>query len=110
MTNADRRRLAHILGKLGSDNANERDTAARLADQMRQDCGATWDALINGDVVVKTETVFVDRVLERPVLNVPVILDYLVCASVFLGVPLGFMFLVGLNSGACRLLWWLLWR
>jgi hypothetical protein len=35
-------KLIKVLGLLGSDQAGERDTAARMATQMLKDLGLTW--------------------------------------------------------------------
>jgi len=42
MTDAERQRLAAILGMLGSNSAGERDNAARLAEQFRRQHGLSW--------------------------------------------------------------------
>ena len=59
MTDAERQRLAAILGMLGSNSAGERDNAARLAEQFRKQHGLTWEQVVSG------RTVYVDR--EVPV-------------------------------------------
>jgi len=46
MTDADRKRLAAILGMLGSDHAGERDNAARQAEAFRREHNKTWDDLL----------------------------------------------------------------
>jgi hypothetical protein len=42
----DRKRLAAILGMLGSTASGERENAARLAEQFRNRCGLTWAELL----------------------------------------------------------------
>jgi hypothetical protein len=42
----DRKRLASLLGMLGSNAAGERDNAARLAEQFRREHGLTWADLL----------------------------------------------------------------
>ena len=42
----DRKRLASLLGMLGSDAAGERDNAARLAEQFRREHGLSWTDLL----------------------------------------------------------------
>lgn len=61
MSNAERQRLAAILGMLGSSSAGERDNAARLAEQFRKQHGLTWEQLVSGD------TIYVDREIEIPI-------------------------------------------
>ena len=51
MTDADRKRLAAILGMLGSSSAGERDAAALQAEAFRRKHGLTWDEVINGKEV-----------------------------------------------------------
>ena len=46
MTDAERQRLAAILGMLGSDHAGERDSAARQAEAFRKKHGLTWAELL----------------------------------------------------------------
>jgi hypothetical protein len=41
------KRLVRVLGMLGSDYANERDNAARMAAQMLKDAGLTWYDVLN---------------------------------------------------------------
>ena len=43
---SDRKRLAALLGMLGSTSSGERDNAARLAEQLRQRLGLTWEELL----------------------------------------------------------------
>jgi hypothetical protein len=45
---ADQQRetLARILGMLGSNSVNERDTAARMAEKMRRELGLSWDDIV----------------------------------------------------------------
>jgi hypothetical protein len=64
LTIAERKRLVGILGMLGSNSAGERDNAARLAEELRRQHGATWADLVNG----KTATVGRDHVVEREVI------------------------------------------
>ena len=42
----DRKRLAAILGMLGSNAPGERENAARLAEQFRRHHGLTWADLL----------------------------------------------------------------
>ena len=49
MTDTERKRLAAILGMLGSDAVGERDNAARLAEQFRKQQGLTWAEMLGGD-------------------------------------------------------------
>src|SRR6516162_1702647 len=46
MTDNDRRKLAAILGMLGSGSAGERDNAARAAERLRRQLGVTWDEML----------------------------------------------------------------
>ena len=46
LTEADRKRLASILGMLGSNSAGERDNAATLAERLRRQHRLTWDELL----------------------------------------------------------------
>ena len=48
---SDRKRLAALLGMLGSTSSGERDNAARLAEQFRQRLGLTWEELLSPDHV-----------------------------------------------------------
>ena len=48
---SDRRRLAALLGMLGSTSSGERDNAARLAEQFRQRLGLTWEEVLFPDHV-----------------------------------------------------------
>ena len=43
---SDRKRLAALLGMLGSTSSGERDNAARLAEQLRRRLGLTWEDLL----------------------------------------------------------------
>ena len=52
MTTADRKRLAHILGMLGSNSAGERDNAALLAERLRRSLGQSWEHLLDGHIQV----------------------------------------------------------
>jgi hypothetical protein len=63
MTGAERKRLAAILGMLGSRSAGERDNAARLAEEFRRQHGMTWGELVGG------KTIYIDRnnIVEREV-------------------------------------------
>lgn len=74
MTEPERLRLAAILGMLGSDSAGERDNAARLAEQFRQQHRLTWGEMISGktiylqprDVENHIEVpVYIDRIVYR---------------------------------------------
>jgi hypothetical protein len=47
VTPADRRRLARILGMLGSEHAGERASAALQAEAFRKRHGMTWAELLN---------------------------------------------------------------
>ena len=42
----DRKRLAAILGMLGSNSAGERDNAARMAEEFRRQHSLTWSELL----------------------------------------------------------------
>lgn len=66
MTDTDRKRLASILGMLGSNSAGERDNAARQAEAFRRKHGMTWEQLVSG------ETVYIDREISVPT---PVYID-----------------------------------
>jgi hypothetical protein len=46
LTEADRKRLASILGMLGSSSASERDNAATLAERLRRQHRLTWSELL----------------------------------------------------------------
>lgn len=46
MTASERRRIAAILGMLGSNAAGERDTAARMAEEFRRKHRLTWDEML----------------------------------------------------------------
>jgi hypothetical protein len=46
LSEGERKRLAAILGMLGSDAPGERDNAARLAEQFRRQHGLTWTELL----------------------------------------------------------------
>jgi hypothetical protein len=69
MTNADRQRLAAILGMLGSNSAGERDNAARLAEELRKQHSVTWQEMINGRTVYVDREIPVERTVyvDRPV-------------------------------------------
>jgi hypothetical protein len=47
LTPAERRRLANLLGRLGSDHAGERDNAAVMAHRLIQTKGMTWSEVID---------------------------------------------------------------
>ena len=47
LTEAERNRLAALLGMLRSDQPGERDNAARLAEQFRKTAGFTWTELVS---------------------------------------------------------------
>lgn len=47
----DRKKLASILGMLGSNAPGERDNAARLAEQFRRELGLTWADLLELDSI-----------------------------------------------------------
>jgi hypothetical protein len=68
ITDAERARLAAILGMLGSDHAGERDNAARLAEHFRREWGMTWDDLFKERerVVVEERVIYRDRIVEKP--------------------------------------------
>ena len=51
MTDAERRRLARILGMLGSEHEGERQNAARQAEAFRKQHGLSWEDLIQGRIV-----------------------------------------------------------
>ena len=61
MTDADRKRLAAILGMLGSSSAGERDAAALQAEAFRRKHGLTWKQLVADHVVIVETPVFIDR-------------------------------------------------
>lgn len=42
-------KLVKVLGYLGSDNANERDVAARTATRMLKEAGLTWWDVLDTD-------------------------------------------------------------
>lgn len=46
LSSHERRRLAAVLGMLGSASAGERDNAARLAEDFRNQHGLTWETLL----------------------------------------------------------------
>jgi hypothetical protein len=46
MTDAERQRLAAILGMLGSEHQGERDNAARQAEAFRKKHGLSWAELL----------------------------------------------------------------
>jgi len=46
MTDIDRRRLARILGMLGSEHAGERASAALQAEAFRKRHGMTWEEML----------------------------------------------------------------
>ena len=52
LTASDRKRLASILGMLGSNASGERDNAARLAEAFRREHGLTWAELLTPEPVV----------------------------------------------------------
>lgn len=60
MTDAERQRLAAILGMLGSEHQGERDNAARQAEAFRKKHGLTWEELL-GKCIVVPRVVYVDR-------------------------------------------------
>jgi len=61
MTDAERQRLAAILGMLGSNSAGERDAAALAAEEFRKQRGMTWEQLVSG------QTIYINREIEVPV-------------------------------------------
>jgi len=69
LTDADRQRLAAILGMLGSEHQGERDNAALQAEAFRRKHGLTWEELIQGKLIVVPRVVYVDRqvIVERRV-------------------------------------------
>jgi hypothetical protein len=46
MAGLDRRRLARVLGMLGSGHDGEVLAAGRLVERLRQQAGATWDEIL----------------------------------------------------------------
>jgi hypothetical protein len=46
LTAVERKKLASILGMLGSSSAGERDNAATLAEKLRRQLGLTWEDLL----------------------------------------------------------------
>ena len=46
LTAVERKKLAAILGMLGSSSAGERDNAATLAEKLRRQLGLTWEDLL----------------------------------------------------------------
>lgn len=91
MTDQERRRLAAILGRLGSDHAGERAAAAYQVEAFRKKQGLTWEKLL------EAHTVYVDR--EVPVERMVVVykdgpspwMDRLLGIGLFLGVPGGIL-------------------
>lgn len=55
ITDAERARLAAILGMLGSAHDGERLAAARQAEAMRRKLGLSWDEVLRERVVVTNE-------------------------------------------------------
>ena len=47
MTEPERRRLARILGMLGSEHEGERQNAARQAETFRKRHGLTWEGMLS---------------------------------------------------------------
>ena len=68
MTNADRQRLAAILGMLGSEHAGERAAAGLQAEAFRRRHGLTWDQVVSGRTVYVNREVFVETpvFVDRP--------------------------------------------
>jgi hypothetical protein len=46
LSRTDRKRLAKLLGMLGSDHAGERDNAALAIERMRRELGLSWAELL----------------------------------------------------------------
>jgi hypothetical protein len=61
MSNADRKRLAALLGMLGSDQPGERENAAHLAEQFRRQHGLSWEQML------EPQTVVVEKIVTYPV-------------------------------------------
>ena len=61
MTEAERRRLAAILGMLGSAHPGERAAAALQAEAFRQKHGMTWAELVEGKTVFVCREIIVER-------------------------------------------------
>jgi hypothetical protein len=100
MTDAERQRLAAILGMLGSEHAGERAAAGLQAEAFRKKHGLAWDQLLAERVIyVDRETPLkTDRIVEKVVyVDRPVaiykepspLLDRLLIIAVFVGVPSG---------------------
>jgi hypothetical protein len=74
MTAADRRKLAAILGMLGSEHAGERASAALQAEAFRKRHAMTWEemlALPPVEVVVEPEPVWTPSEPPRPAWTPP---------------------------------------
>lgn len=55
MTDAQRIRLARLLGMLGSDYEGERENAARLIETFRKRHGLTWAEMLSPHTIVMPE-------------------------------------------------------
>ena len=67
MTAADRRKLAAILGMLGSEHAGERASAALQAEAFRKRHGMTWEEMLAVPMVeVVVEPVWTPPPYVRP--------------------------------------------
>ena len=73
MTPADRRRLARILGMLGSEHAGERASAALQAEAFRKRHGMTWEEMLALPPVevVEPEPVWTPPETPRPAWTPP---------------------------------------
>jgi hypothetical protein len=56
LVDADRNRLAKLLGLLGSDHAGERDAAGLAASRLVQERGATWYDVVAPSVQVREQS------------------------------------------------------
>jgi hypothetical protein len=72
LAKVDRKKLAKLLGMLGSDHAGERDAAGLAAARLVQQHGITWQAVIEPPAIEKslpelgTWRQTVAQCLERP--------------------------------------------
>ena len=69
MSDADRQRLAAILGMLGSEHAGERAAAALQAEAFRRHHNLTWDQLVGGKTIA--ENVYVEPPSPPPPQQAP---------------------------------------
>jgi hypothetical protein len=67
MTDTDRRKLAAVLGMLGSEHAGERAAAALQAEAFRRHHNLTWDQLVGGKTVYVDRPVIVETAVDRPI-------------------------------------------